>query len=199
MPLTVERDPALRNTLMMQGDTYDLLRVWHRHNLGGGDEGAFEIFGFTVKDIAEGAEHGGLPALRIRLEDSLSLKEVGRLVVQHRRDFEEDRPAWRVIFPNPETASREYDSYAKVKEPHDLVFAELDMSFDPDESPQQLFAEWSAAYGCSFKVLNPHGPAAGNPVIEVSGFRDKVTGWLKAEYCQEGAESPEFYLGESDS
>jgi len=178
MSLTVQQDPIHEHAVLCNGDTHDLMKMWERHNFGGNEDGAFEVFGFTVAAIANDADHGSHQALRLVLEDSLGSRSVGRLIIQHRTDFREEQPEWRIYFVDKATASKVLEEYNAPKQVGPIADFEADVHFESNEDIDRQLAMWAADYRCNFSLVKLHGPGGGNPVIQVQGLTGNAREWL---------------------
>lgn len=163
------------------------------------DGGAFGdvIAGYTVTGVSIG-QHDAGRAHVFALSDSMGHRSVGRFAI--RDDALRDaRLEWVRSFDSEAEAEMFYDRFHNPpeKRPDDVITLRLDMSFDEmDTERARLFASWAVTYGCMFKVVNEFGPAAGNPEVEVTGFRERVRTWLEKEYVQPdgNGEPADFFM-----
>lgn len=194
MSLNARPHGVMTNAITCTGDTYDLLRQWKGHNLGGDIDAGFEIFGLSVESIEPGAQHDGYPALRITLLDSVSTREVGRLVVQHRHDFREELPEWTLVFSTDDEA-KETLRQITTREVGEVANFTADVHFDEGEDIERQLAMWAMDYRCNFSLEELHGPAGGNSVVRCHGLVGNAREWLmQVLEVDDEAEQNELYL-----
>jgi len=137
---------------------------------------AYSVAGYTVINVAK-AQHDGHPAVRLVLADSTGAREIGRMVIREDATREETLE-WSEIYETVELAKARVSEWKAAKE-NPVATATVDFAWEAYPSLEMGIAEIAAEYGVSIRVVKEYGPAAGWPVIEVTGLREKVRHLLK--------------------
>lgn len=157
--------------------------------------------GYGVRRTNPG-QHDGHPATVITLTDSDGDREVGRLVLRNdalrdarlrvTRQFQD--PADKLTFKRLLTEGTE-----------EVKTLELDVAYgngpdDSDDFESTLADMLSVAPNTFARVVNPHGPGGGAPVVAFRGPDRELRRLLREKYGADGkqGESVSFYMGEED-
>lgn len=66
----------------------------------------------------------------------------------------------------------------------------LDTCYNEDtETIESVIADFSASLGIAGKVVDPHGPAGGWPVVEWEGTNEALTALVRAHYAESDDET----------
>lgn len=186
---SVSRNPKDPSALDFEGTPAELAELFDETM---GDEGSIgisfiEVLGLGVEHVHRGAQHNGEAAYGFSLSDAHGDRNVGRLTLIDSKEWFDAIPAWTAYYITEQGASEALATLtARSKRPK-VSSIHCDINFERD-NPAELLAEWSAEYGISFTLANPHGPGGGLPVYQVSGFTDKIETWLRGPYGLEDSE-----------
>lgn len=163
-----------------------------------GDDGAgwdWIADGYCVMRTSQG-QHDGHPASVLTLADSDTQREVGRLVL--RNDALRDA---RLLVTRQFETKQERDAFVRSLElggTDEVKTLELDVAHD--EPLLETLIEMTEGTTISYRIVNPHGPGGGWPVVAFTGKDRELRRMLTDHYGagSSGSESVAFYMGEED-
>jgi hypothetical protein len=157
--------------------------------------------GYTVMRTSPG-QHDGHPATTMTLADSDSGREVGRMVL--RNDALRDA---RLEVTRQFQTKAARDAFVRSLElggTDEVKTIELDVSYGNEppytETLLDALMQMTKDTGISYRVVNPHGPGGGNPVVAFTGTDRELRKMLVDQYgAGDGSgESVSFYMGDDD-
>jgi hypothetical protein len=142
------------------------------------------------------SQHDGKSAFGFDLCDDGGTRSVGRVVLQDTERQLEDLPEWMVYYENEDEALENLAILGARAIAPKVISHEVDWSY-AEETLEESLAELSSRFGVSVKVINPHGPGGGWPIIEVTGKYANVERWLKSDdpygYGFDSGDMKEFF------
>lgn len=180
MPMlySIEKHPEWPGVLKVSGTPEGL--VEHCKALETTDAYTVNFGGLMVTEATAGGRHDGHSAVRIDLHDRIRGIDVGRAVIM-KDGWLEYGIEWELEFQDPEKSLAWLARYEalKVRPKVSTVQLDYDPSYDGAGTLEESMAMVAGDYGVSVSLHSPRGPAAGLPVITVTGLTENVEKLLR--------------------
>lgn len=155
------------------------------------------LCGYALERRETAAQHDGHAATLIELSDSQGERPVGRLVL--RNDALRDARLEVVrIFGNREAR----DAFVREQSEgtDEVKTIQLDVTDEGSDSILAALMDMTEGTEITYRVVNPHGPGGGWPVVAFTGKDRELRRMLRQKYGADGvhSESVAFYMGEED-